>query len=124
MPSPVIYESTLLPDDLSRLPQPSGYKILIIMPNVADKNDKGLYIPAELVEREKVAAIIGRVVKLGPEAYLDKEKYAGPWCAEGDWVIFRSYAGTRFSVDGQEYRLVNDDTIEAVVADPKGYSRA
>jgi hypothetical protein len=36
----------------------------------------------------------------------------------------RNYSGTRFKVNGQEFRLINDDMVEAVVDDPRGYTRA
>jgi co-chaperonin GroES (HSP10) len=69
--------------------------------------------------------MIGFVVSMGPDAYSDDKKFpTGPWCKEGDFVMFRSYSGTRFKVMGEEFRLINDDTVEAVVDDPRGYSRA
>jgi co-chaperonin GroES (HSP10) len=65
------------------------------------------------------------VLKVGPEAYADADKFpSGPYCKEGDFVIFRSYSGTRFKVAGKEFRIINDDTVEAVVDDPRGYERA
>lgn len=108
-----------------RMPQPSGYKLLIALPEVKEKTDKGLYIPDELKDREGVASILGFVLKVGPDAYADERKFPnGAWCKEGDFIIFRSYSGTRFKIDGREFRLINDDTVEAVVDDPRGYERA
>ena len=74
---------------------------------------------------KNVLSIIGLVVDMGSEAYADKERFAtGPWCKQGDYVMFRANTGTRFTVANQEYRLMNDDSIEAVVSDPRAISRA
>jgi co-chaperonin GroES (HSP10) len=109
----------------AKLPEPSGYRLLIAIPEVSEKTEGGVYMPDQLKKAEETATIIGFVVKVGPEAYADESKFPnGPWCREGDFVIFRSYSGTRFKVQGQEFRLINDDTVEAVVEDPRGYSRA
>ena len=111
-------------DVLSKLPHPTGYKILVAMPSVEDTTEGGVYIPDELKSLEQTASIVGLVVKLGPEAYKDKEKFpAGAWCKEEDYVIFRSYSGTRFKIGSQEFRLVNDDSVEATVDDPRAYKR-
>lgn len=108
----------------SKLPEPKGYKILIGVPEVSEKTEGGVFMPDNLKSAEETASIIGFVMKLGPDAYADKDKFpTGPFCAEGDFVIFRSYSGTRFKIHGKEFRLVNDDTVEAVVDDPRGYSR-
>ena len=109
----------------ARLPLPSGYRLLIAIPEVNEKTEGGVFVPDQLKKAEETASIIGFVVKAGPEAYADITKFPnGPWCNEGDFVIFRSYSGTRFKVLGKEFRLINDDTVEAVVEDPRGYSRA
>jgi len=108
-----------------RVPEPSGYKLLIALPEVKEQTKGGVYLPDNLKDREGIASIIGFVVKAGPDAYKDDSKFPnGPWCKEGDFVIFRSYSGTRFKIDGKEFRLINDDTVEAVVDDPRGYERA
>lgn len=109
----------------ARLPDPVGYKLLIAIPELSEKTEGGVYMPDALKKAEETASIIGFVVKVGSEAYTDTSKFPdGPWCKEGDFVIFRSYSGTRFKVLGKEFRLINDDTVEAVVEDPRGYSRA
>jgi co-chaperonin GroES (HSP10) len=109
----------------ARLPEPSGYRLLIAIPEVSEKTEGGVFVPDQLKKAEETASIVGFVVKAGPEAYGDVNKFPnGPWCKEGDFVIFRSYSGTRFKVLGKEFRLINDDTVEAVVEDPRGYSRA
>lgn len=109
----------------AKLPEPSGYRLLIAVPEVSEKTEGGVFMPDQLKKAEETASIIGFVVKAGPDAYADLNKFPnGPWCKEGDFVIFRSYSGTRFKVLGKEFRLINDDTVEAVVEDPRGYSRA
>ena len=109
----------------SKLPKPQGYKILIGVPEVSDKTEGGVFMPDGLKSAEEKASIIGFVMNLGPDAYADKDKFPnGPYCGEGDFVIFRSYSGTRFKIHGKEFRLINDDTVEAVVDDPRGYTRA
>ncbi len=109
----------------SKLPNPQGYKILIGVPEVSDKTDGGVIMPDGLKSAEETASIIGFVMNLGPDAYADEGKFPnGPYCKEGDFVIFRSYSGTRFKIHGKEFRLINDDTVEAVVDDPRGYARA
>ena len=109
----------------SQLPTPSGYKILIALPEVEEKTAGGVFRPAELIKREETASIVGFVVKMGPLCFADANRFpTGPWCKEGDWVIFRSYSGTRIKIYGKEFRLINDDTIEGIVEDPRGYERA
>lgn len=106
------------------LPKPSGYKLLIALPKVEDTYGGGILKADITKSREESATIIGAVLDMGPDAYADKSKFpSGPWCKEGDFVIIRAYSGTRFRLFGQEYRLINDDTVEGVVTDPRGYSR-
>lgn len=112
-------------DIVAKLPEPKGYRLLIAIPEISKTTQGGVYIPDERRSGEETASIIGFVVKAGPEAYSDTNRFpSGPWCREGDFVIFRSYSGTRFKVKGKEFRLINDDTVEATVEDPRGYTRA
>jgi chaperonin GroES len=109
----------------AKLPEPVGYKLLIAIPQMSEKTEGGVYMPDSLKSAEETASIIGFVIKVGSEAYSDSQKFPdGPWCKEGDFVMFRAYSGTRFKVLGKEFRIINDDTVEAVVEDPRGYSRA
>lgn len=109
----------------AKLPEPTGYRILIALPEISEKTAGGVYMPDSLRSAEETASILGFVVKLGPAAYGDASRFPdGPWCKEGDFVIFRSYSGTRFKVHGKEFRIINDDTVEGVVNDPRGYTRA
>ena len=106
----------------SKMPQPKGYKLLISPVEVDEKTEGGVYMPDALRDAEGIASIIGFVVSMGADAYKDKDKFPnGAYCKEGDFVIFRSYSGTRFKIHSQEFRLINDDTVEAVVDDPRGY---
>lgn len=109
----------------AKLPNPTGFKLLIAIPEVDTKTTGGVYLPDERRGAEETATIVGYVLATGPDAYADKAKFpSGPWCAAGDFIIFRSYSGTRFKVQGKEFRIINDDTVEAIVEDPRGYSRA
>src|SRR5215471_13645742 len=106
--------------DPSCIPDPKGYKILVAIPSVEEKTEGGIIRPDSLRKLEEVASIFGFVVALGPDAYQDEKKFpTGAWCQPGDWVVFRSYSGTRLKIEDQEFRLINDDTVEAVVDDPR-----
>tara|TARA_Y100001937_G_scaffold95539_1_gene129806 strand:- start:314 stop:685 length:372 start_codon:yes stop_codon:yes gene_type:complete len=122
-----MYQAIKKEDDekiASKMPEPKGYKLLISPVQVNEKTEGGVYMPDQLRDAEGIASIIGWVVSMGADAYKDKEKFpTGPWCKKGDFVIFRSYSGTRFKIHQQEFRLINDDTVEAVVEDPRGYKR-
>ena len=104
-----------------KLPDPKGYKILINLPEPETASEGGILKAQETIEAEEVGSIIGFVIKLGPDAYSDKSRFpSGAYCKEGDFIIMRSYSGTRFKVHGKEFRLINDDSVEAVVEDPRG----
>jgi chaperonin GroES len=109
----------------TQLPQPSGFKILIALPELEEKTDSGIYLPEQVREKESLATIVGFVLKMGSLAYKDPVKFPdGAWCKEGDWVLFRAYSGTRIKIHGREFRIINDDTVEGVVEDPRGIGRA
>jgi co-chaperonin GroES (HSP10) len=109
----------------TQLPEPKGFKLLIALPELEEKTDGGVYLPEQVRSNESLATVVGFVLKAGEIAYQDEKKFpTGPWCKEGDWVIFRAYSGTRVKIHGREFRLINDDTVEAVVEDPRGISRA
>nr|ASN63051.1 co-chaperonin GroES [uncultured virus] len=118
-------EKIKLDEDTTRkLPEPQGYKLLIAIPKLEEKTSGGVIIPDKLKGMEQTASIIGLVIAMGKAAYKDADKFPdGPYCKEGDFVIFRSYSGTRFKLRGEEFRLINDDTVEAVVDDPREYTR-
>jgi co-chaperonin GroES (HSP10) len=108
---------------LERLPQPTGYRVLIIPYYPSEKTKGGLYVPDQVRDREAFATVAAYVVKLGPDAYKDSQKFPnGPWCNEKDWVLIGRYAGNRFKVEGLEVRIINDDNIIATILDPKDIS--
>lgn len=108
----------------AQLPVPVGYKLLVALPKVEEKFDSGILKAEKTVQQEQILSTVGAVLDMGPQAYSDLDRFPnGPWCKIGDFVMFRANTGTRFKVAGQEYRLMNDDSIEAVVADPRGVER-
>ena len=110
----------------ARLPKPVGYRLLIALPQIEETiGEMGILKARQTVREERVMSTVGLVLDMGEQAYSDKNRFPnGPWCKVGDYVVFAAYTGTRVNVDGVEYRLMNDDSIEAVVTDPRGVSRA
>ena len=105
---------------LERLPNPTGWRILILPYTLPESTKGGVILSDETRTREQLATNIGYVVSLGPDAYADTNKFPdGAWCKKGDWVMFGRYAGSRFKIDGAEPRLLNDDEILAVIDDPR-----
>tara|TARA_R110002020_G_scaffold29999_1_gene94557 strand:+ start:547 stop:933 length:387 start_codon:yes stop_codon:yes gene_type:complete len=108
----------------TQMPEPSGYKILIALPDVDEATEGGIIKAEETRYAESVATIVGFVLKMGPDCYKDQKRFpSGPWCSEGDFILMRTYTGTRFRIHGKELRLINDDSVEAVIDDPRGYER-
>ena len=102
------------------IPRPVGYHLLIAMPEVEEAFESGIIKAAKTVHHESLLSMVGAVIDMGTEAYSDTTRFPnGPWCKVGDYVMFRSNSGTRFKIGGKEFRLMNDDSIEAVVEDPK-----
>jgi co-chaperonin GroES (HSP10) len=110
------------------LPEPTGWKLLCAVPEVDEKiagTSLDLVRDATTMRQEESATTVLFVLKVGPDAYKDQTKFpGGPWCKEGDFVLVRTYSGTRFKIFGKEFRLINDDQIDAVVQDPRGLTRA
>ena len=107
-----------------QLPEPRGYKILIAMPGSEEKTEGGIIKATVTRQLEEVGAMYGMVLKLGPDAYADKKRFPnGAYCKEGDLILMRSYSGTRFKIHGKEFRLINDDSVEAVIDDPRGLEK-
>jgi len=108
---------------LERLPQPTGYRILIIPYYPSEKTKGGIIVPDAVRERESFATVSAYVVKLGPDAYKDAQKFpSGSYANEKDWVLIGRYSGNRFKVEGLEVRIINDDNIIATILDPKDIS--
>jgi co-chaperonin GroES (HSP10) len=106
---------------LERLPQPTGWRVLVMPYEGQAKTASGLYIPDEVRERERVATVVAYVMKLGPLAYKDPDKFGPnpePWCKEGQWVCIGRYSGSRFKIDGGEVRIINDDEVIATILEP------
>ena len=109
----------------SQLPVPKGYKMLIALPEVDEKTDGGIIKSSKSQQEEQISTVVGWVMSIGPDAYRDRDRFPnGPYCKEGDFVVFRAFSGTRIRIHGKEFRLINDDTVEAVVDDPRGIERA
>ena len=103
-----------------KLPKPTGYRVLILPFTLPEVTKGGIHIAKATLDKERIATVVGYVVAMGPDAYGDLNKFPeGPWCKEGDWVIFGRYAGARFQIDGGDMRLLNDDEILATIEDPE-----
>jgi len=104
----------------NELPEPSGYRLLVLPFTPKEKTKGGIIIAQESLDKLRIATNCGYVIKLGPLAYADKEKFAtGPWCKKGDWVIFARYAGSRLPIEGGEVRILNDDEVLGTIKDPE-----
>jgi|TARA_R100000479_G_scaffold172081_1_gene116297 co-chaperonin GroES (HSP10) len=105
---------------IERMPSPTGWRLLILPYRGKGKTEGGLYLPDKVIEDNQISTQVGFVLKMGPMAYKDPEKFpSGPWCAEKDWVMFARYAGSRFKIDGGEVRILNDDEILAKIQEPE-----
>ena len=118
-------ERTLDPDTLGqslleKMPSPTGWRLLILPYKGKGQTESGIYLPDKIIEEQSVSTQVGYVLKVGALAYLDTAKFPeGPWCGQGDWVMFARYAGSRFKIDGGEVRILNDDEILAKIANPE-----
>jgi co-chaperonin GroES (HSP10) len=121
-------EVSTLPDTnekkAKQLPDPSGYRILCAIPEIDDKYDSGIIKSDITLQHEELLTTVLFVVKMGPDCYKDTSRFpSGAWCKEGDFVLVRPHAGTRLRIHGREFRIINDDSVEGVVEDPRGISR-
>lgn len=109
----------------TQLPEPSGYRILCAIPEVEDQTVGGIYKADMTKQFEELTTPVLFVLKVGPDAFKDESRFpSGPYCKEGDFILTRPHAGSRVKIHGREFRLINDDSVEAVVQDPRGISRA
>jgi co-chaperonin GroES (HSP10) len=114
-----VKEKDLSKTEKDKLPNPTGWRMLILPFRMKEKTKGGIYLADESIERSQVASTCGLVLAMGPHCY-DKGKFPeGPWCKVGDWVIFARYAGSRILIDGGEVRLLNDDEVLATVKNPE-----
>ena len=108
----------------SQLPRPSGWHILCAIPEVEKMYDSGIAKAGETMHIEEVLTTVLFVVDLGPDCYLNNDKFpSGPWCKKGDFVLVRPNSGSRLVIHGREFRMINDDTVEGTVDDPRGIKR-
>jgi len=121
-------EVSTLPDTDERkakqLPDPSGYRILCGIPNIEEQYESGILKSDLTLQHEELLTTVLFVVKMGPDCYKDAARFpSGPWCRVGDFILVRPHAGTRLKIHGREFRIINDDSVEGVVEDPRGISR-
>ena len=110
-----------------QLPKPSGYRILCAIPEAEkqfEESEIGLMKADETMRNEETLTTVLFVVELGPDCYKDTTKFpSGPWCKQGDFILVRPYAGSRLVIHGREFRIINDDSVEGIVDDPRGIKR-
>ena len=106
-------------ETVDELPEPSGYRILVLPFTPKNKTKGGILFSQESLDKARIATTCGYVLKMGDLAYKDKEKFGDPWCKKGDWVIFARYAGSRLPIEGGEVRILNDDEVLGTVKDPE-----
>ena len=108
----------------SQLPKPQGYRILCALPEAEEAFDSGIIKSDETRRYDELLTTVLFVVDMGPDCYKDSERYpTGPWCKKGDFILVRPNAGTRLVIHDREFRIINDDSVEAVVQDPRGIKR-
>jgi len=111
-------------DKATQLPEPSGYRILCAIPEIEDKYDSGIIKADSTMHYEEVLSTVFFVVKMGPDCYKDPARFpSGAWCKVGDFILARPNSGTRLKIHGREFRIINDDSVEGVVEDPRGIKR-
>ena len=117
-----VLDPSLLEESLhERLPQPTGWRILVMPYAGKATTEGGVFIPDVVRDREALATVVAYVVKLGPLTYKDPHKFGEnmePWCSEGQWVCIGRYAGARLKIDGGEVRIINDDEVIATILEP------
>jgi co-chaperonin GroES (HSP10) len=111
-------------DRAKQLPSPKGYRILCAIPEAEKEFDNGILKSDETIKHDEILTTVLFVVDMGPDCYADKARFPnGPWCQKGDFVLVRPNAGTRLIIHDREFRIINDDSVEAVVQDPRGIKR-
>jgi co-chaperonin GroES (HSP10) len=106
-------------DTVDELPNPSGYRLLVLPFTPKEKTKGGILFSQESLDKARIATTCGYVLKMGDLAYTDKDKFGDPWCKKGDWVIFARYAGSRLPIEGGEVRILNDDEVLGTIEDPE-----
>ena len=115
-----VKKSKQITKESTKLPQPTGWRILVLPFKMGEKTKGGILMGQDTLEKQQVASQCGNVLAMGPDCYRDKDRYKqGPWCKVGDWVMFARYAGSRIKIEGGEVRLLNDDEILATIKNPE-----
>ena len=108
-----------------QLPEPATYHLLCVLPEIDKEYESGIVKAGQTIHYEEVLSPVLFVMKMGPDSYADKTRFpSGPSCKVGDFVLVRPNTGTRIKIHGREFRIINDDSVEAVVQDPSGISRS
>ena len=123
-----VNQATTLPqtdeEKAKQLPEVSGYRILCAIPEAEKEFESGLIKSDQTMRNEEVLSTVFFVVKMGPDCYTDKTRFpSGPWCKVGDFILARPNSGTRLKIHNREFRIINDDSVEGIVEDPRGISR-
>jgi len=107
-----------------QVPDPATYHLLCVLPDIDDEYESGLVKAGQTMHYEELLSPVLFVVKMGPDAFKDEKRFpSGPSCKVGDFVLVRPNTGTRIKIHGKEFRIINDDSVEAVVQDPRGVTR-
>ena len=107
-----------------QVPDPATYHLLCVLPDIDDEYESGLVKAGQTMHFEELLSPVLFVVKMGPDAFKDEKRFpSGPSCKVGDFVLVRPNTGTRIKIHGKEFRIINDDSVEAVVQDPRGVPR-
>jgi len=115
-----VEKSKQITKESTKLPQPTGWRILVLPFKMGEKTKGGILMGQDTLEKQQVASQCGNILAMGPDCYRDKNRYKqGPWCKVGDWVMFARYAGSRIKIEGGEVRLLNDDEILATIKNPE-----
>jgi co-chaperonin GroES (HSP10) len=123
-----VTQATTLPqtaeEKAKQLPEPSGYRILCAIPEIDETYESGILKADTTMHYEEVLSTVFFVVKMGPDCYKDPSRFpTGPWCKVGDFILARPNSGTRLKIHGREFRIINDDSVEGIVEDPRGITR-
>lgn len=123
-----VTQATTLPqtaeEKAKQLPEPSGYRILCAIPEIDETYESGIIKADTTMHYEEVLSTVFFVVKMGPDCYKDPSRFpTGPWCKVGDFILARPNSGTRLKIHGREFRIINDDSVEGIVEDPRGITR-
>lgn len=117
--------NTTAEEKAKQVPDPATFYLLCVLPDIEEEYESGLIKSGQTMHFEEILSPVLFVVKMGPDAFKDTKRFpSGPSCKVGDFVLVRPNTGTRIKIHGKEFRLINDDSVEGVVQDPRGITRA